>query len=612
MSAKENILQKQSSDTTYINLKDYGLEKTRKRDCTEIIIKALKDINNDVPTVIKFSRGEYYFYPEESYKRNYYESNTKNDNPRNCAILFENRKNLIIDGEGSTLIFHEQMQPFTFDNCQNIILRNINIDWEQPLTAQGKVVKVNDEFIELTVDLKESPYQVGEDGILNFTIDRNEKEPWKSTLEFNAEDRYIVPQTGDLGCLGKGWENYVAENIIPGVIRLYYPFLRKPAVGNYLVLRHAERIHSGIFIQNSKNILLQNVNLYYSAGLGVLAQYSENLTFDGYRDIPNKTKNRYFGGGDGGVQISNCKGEVLVNNCEFAGLMDAPVNIYGNTVQVIGKISDNQLKCQFMNPQNEGLNWGHSDDTISFIENTTMKINGTGIIESFKLIDKKTFSIVFKDKIPANLENNDFLENLTWIPNVLISNSQFKSSRASGIQISAPGKTVIKNNVFESSGSAILITGNTGSGFESVVEPNILIENNEFTDLCNSSPYQYCEGIISINPQFADISEKTPQFYNNIQIKNNRFSPFDYPVLFARLVDGLTFENNTITRSTQFEPYRQGKYTFTFEDCKKVSINNNTLSEDVLGKNVLLKLTPVNELNCLQPEITIKSFKTIE
>ena len=573
-SAKENILQKQSSDTTYINLKDYGLEKTRKRDCTEIIIKALKDINNDVPTVIKFSRGEYYFYPEESYKRNYYESNTKNDNPRNCAILFENRKNLIIDGDGSTLIFHEQMQPFTFDNCQNIILRNINIDWEQPLTAQGKVVKVNDEFIELTVDLKESPYQVGEDGILNFTIDRNEKEPWKSTLEFNAEDRYIVPQTGDLGCLGKGWENYVAENIIPGVIRLYYPFLRKPAVGNYLVLRHAERIHSGIFIQNSKNILLQNVNLYYSAGLGVLAQYSENLTFDGYRDIPNKTKNRYFGGGDGGVQISNCKGEVLVNNCEFAGLMDAPVNIYGNTVQVIGKISDNQLKCQFMNPQSEGLNWGHSDDTISFIENTTMKINGTGIIESFKLIDKKTFSIVFKDKMPANLENNDFLENLTWIPNVLISNSQFKSSRASGIQISAPGKTVIKNNVFESSGSAILITGNTGSGFESVVEPNILIENNEFTDLCNSSPYQYCEGIISINPQFADISEKTPQFYNNIQIKNNRFSPFDYPVLFARLVDGLTFENNTITRSTQFEPYRQGKYTFTFEDCKKVSINN--------------------------------------
>ena len=113
-----------------------------------------------------------------------------------------------------------------------------------------------------------------------------------------------------------------------------------------LVMRHAERIHSGIFIQESKNITIENVNLYHATGLGALAQYSEDLTFDGYRAIPNPVKNRYFGGGDDGLQVSNCKGKITVKNCEFAGLMDDPINVHGTSVQVIQKVSDKQLKCK--------------------------------------------------------------------------------------------------------------------------------------------------------------------------------------------------------------------------------------------------------------------------
>ncbi len=539
-SAQIEVFEKQQPDTTVIYLKDYGLEKTRKRDCTDIINKALKEIDNDIPTVIKFSRGEYHFFPGESTKRSYSETNSPNTNLVSCALLFENRKNIIIDGNGSTLIFHEQMQPFTFDSCQNIILKNISIDWEQPLTAQGKVVKVNDNFIELAVDLKESPYQVGEDGILYFTINRNEKEPWRSTMEFDRENGYIVPQTGDLGCLGNGWENYVAENIIPGVIRLNYAFLRKPAIGNYLVLRHNQHIQSGIFIQNSQNISIQNVNLYYTAGPGVQAQFSKNLTFDGVKAIPNKAKNRYFGGDGSGLQISNCKGEIKVTNCEFAGLMNSPINIQ------------------------------------------------------------------------STIKNNDTTENPEPKPDVSITNSQFKSSRSSGILISTPGKVVIKNNEFESSGSAILITGVVNNGVESGAVTDVLIDDNEFSDLCNTSIYANCEGIISVYPEIPELNEKTPQYHRNIRIINNRFNPFDYPILYARSVDGLTFENNTITRSTQFEPFHAKKYAFTFEGCKHISIKNNAFSEDVLGKNILLKEMPANELNCSQPELTIKLVKVEE
>ncbi len=588
--------QPQKTDTVIIYLKDFGLHKTRERDCTEIIHNALKTADDTKPTVIVFNRGIWHFYPEQSIKRPYFESNTTDVNPRNCALLFENRKNLVIEGNGSTLIFHEQMQPFTFDNCQNIILRNISIDWNQPLIAQAQVLAVNEKSIRVNIDVKQFPFRI-EEGKLFFGTTIDNLQPWKSTMEFDRDGRFVVPQTGDNGCLGKDWQKYLAENILPGIVEINFPFERKPALGNYLVMRFAERIHSGIFIQNSKNIIIQNVNLYHATGLGALAQFSENITFDGYRAIPNKTKNRYFGGGDDGIQISNCRGLVTIKNCEFAGLMDDPVNVHGTSVKVL-EVSGKQLKCKFMHGQSIGLNWGHADDNIGFIENNSMQTLGTGEVASFKVLDNETFMLTLKSPVPAGFEAGDALENLTWIPDLKVTDNHFGSCRARGLLVSTPGKVVIENNVFESSGSAILICGDANYWYESGAVTDVLIQNNIFTELCNTSAYQFCEGIISVYPEIPEMNEKSGQFHRNIWITGNEFHPFDYPVLFAKSVNGISFSNNKLIKSSRFEPHHKRKYTFTFESCKNIGIENNTFDGGILGKNILLKHTPSSELKC--------------
>ncbi|MCY1720216.1 right-handed parallel beta-helix repeat-containing protein [Prolixibacteraceae bacterium Z1-6] len=583
------------SDTTYIFLKDYGLQKTKKQNCVKYINKALEDLKGDKPTVLVFTRGIYHFYPDDCQTREYYESNTTDINPKVCAFLFEEKKNLVIDGRGSTLIFHGQMQPFTFDNCSNITLKNINIDWENPLIAQGEVLKVTDDFIDLGINHKEFPHLLDNNKLV-FDVYNSKPNSWRGTMEFDRKGRYVVPQTGDWGCLGRGWENYVAETTMPGVVRLHYKFTRKPKPGNYLVLRHAERTHSGIFILKSKKITIQNLNLYHATGLGVLAQFSEDLTFNGYRAIPNRAKNHYFGGGDDGLQVSNCRGQITVTNCEFEGLMDDPINVHGTSVQVQEILSKKEVKCKFMHHQSIGLNWGHKDDKISFIENERMNSLGTGNVISFKPIDKEYFTLTFSENIPNNLETGDALENLTWSPYFTVNNTHFKSCRARGLLISTPGKVVVENNIFESSGSAILIAGDANGWFESGAVADILIKNNTFTELCNTSSYQFCEAIISIFPIIPTLDEKTPAFHKNIRIEGNQFNPFDYPVLFARSVDGIEFTNNTVTRSHTFEPYHNKQFTFTFENCKNTSIRGNQFSEDLLGKNILLKKTKITDL----------------
>jgi hypothetical protein len=416
-------------------------------------------------------------------------------------------------------------------------------------------------------------------------------------MEFNSEGRYVEIQTGDEGCLGAGWKEYRAEATMPGVIRLHHNFQRKPKPGNFLVMRHAQRAHSGIFIYHSKRITIENINMFHATGLGILAQFSEDLLFKKYRAIPNTTKNHYFGGGDDGLQISNCRGEINVNNCEFGGLMDDPINVHGTSVQVVDILSEKQVKCKFMHHQSVGLIWGHKGDKISFIENEGMFSLGQTKIEAFTVIDKEYFTLNFTDEIPENLEIGDALENLSWSPDFTVTNSHFRNGRARGLLVSTPGKVRIENNIFESSGSAILIAGDANFWFESGAVTDVLIKNNTFTELCNTSSYQFCEGIISIYPIIPKLDTNTPAFHRNIRIEGNRFSPFDYPLLFARSVDGLSFLNNIVTRSYTFEPYHDRQYTFTFENCLGVEIRQNQMPEDLLGKSILLKKTSLDEFN---------------
>ncbi|MDX1285953.1 MAG: right-handed parallel beta-helix repeat-containing protein, partial [Draconibacterium sp.] len=485
------------TDTTYIFLKDYGLYRTKKKNAIKFVNKAIDELKGDNHKVLVFTPGTYHFYPEGCKTKEYFESNTTDINPKVCAFLFEGVKNLTIDGRGSKLIFHEQMQPFTFDNCTNITLKNINIDWDEPLIAQGEVLRTTDHYIDLAINLKEFPHRINEDK-LYFKVNRNKYNQWQRTMEFDREGYFVVPQTGDRGCLGRGWQDYTAETTMPGVVRLKHDFLRKPKVGNFLILRHAERAHSGVFIFESKNITVKNLNLYHATGLGILAQFSENVTFDEYRAIPNKAKKHYFGGGDDGIQVSNCKGLITVESCEFAGLMDDPINVHGTSVQVQEIVSENELKCKFMHHQSVGLNWGHQGDKISFIENEKMNSIGLGEIISFNPVDKEVFHITLKDPIPESFEVGDALENLTWSPDLLVKDSHFKNCRARGLLISTPGEVRIENNIFESSGSAILIAGDANGWFESGAVTDVLIKGNTFTDLCNTSSYQFCEGIISV------------------------------------------------------------------------------------------------------------------
>jgi hypothetical protein len=574
-----------------ISISQFGYVANSHINAVPFVKKALDACRTKKNVVLIFPKGRYDFWPQYCEEKMYYESNSDVIPLRRCPILIEGMKNVTIDAMGSDFIYHDKMQPITIDSSKNIIIKNVNIDWDVPIMGQGQIVAVNTNYIDVAIS-DETPYEINNGKI--FFIGEGWKDEMWDAMEFDKDTKRIAQNCGD-GCLKDSFYTYKANEISKGLVRINYLVGRKPGVGNYLAMRHSERGHAGTFIVNSKNVTLQNVNMYQNAGLGILSQFSENLTFNNVQCVPNPTKNRVFAGHDDGLHFSNCKGQITVDHCTFLGLMDDPINVHGTSVQIIEKINDRTLLCKFMHYQSLGFVWARKGETIGFIENEAMNSFGTGMVESFKARNETEFEITFAATLPKEMAVGDALENLTWAPDVSIKNNVFGSCRARGVLVTTPGKVVIENNVFESSGSAILISGDANGWFESGAVKDVLIKNNTFNDPCLTSIFQFCEAIISIYPEIPKLNNNKP-FHRNIRIENNIFNPYDYPVLYAKSVEGLTFNDNIIKRSTNFTPMHARKFMITLEACKKVTVLRNILVGDVLGKNIKLVSTTVADV----------------
>lgn len=423
-----------------INIISLGYIPNSHSNAVPFVKKALEACRSKINAVLIFPKGRYDFWPEYCDKKLYYESNSDFIPLRTCPILLQGLKNVVVNAMGADFIYHGKMQPITIDSSENITIKNVNIDWDVPVMGQGQIIAVADNYIDVTIS-NESPYTI-EKGKIFFTGEGWKDEMWDA-MEFDKNTKRIVQDCGD-GCLKDSFYSYTANEISKGVVRINYKVGRKPGVGNYLALRHGARDHAGTFIVNSKNIVLESVNMYQNAGLGILSQYSENLTFTNVHCVPNSSKGRVFAGHDDGLHFSNCKGQITVDRCRFAGLMDDPINVHGTSVQIIEKISDRKLRCKFMHHQSTGTVWARPLEKIGFIENEAMNTIGFGIVERFTAISPTEFDLTFKNLLPENISAGDALENLTWTPNVLIKNNFFGSCRARGVLVTTPGESNYK------------------------------------------------------------------------------------------------------------------------------------------------------------------------
>lgn len=556
-----------------IILKDHGI--LPGTECTLELAELFRKYPTDTEFV--FEAGDYYFLPK--ILRDLRLSNTDVLPTRKLGIILENMTNVrllgkVENGKKTRLLYGGQMQAVTMLFCENVEMKNFIIDWEKPLVSEGIVTGFTDTTMDLFIDSKVYPHRVENNNIV-FDIGAGEWSPFNcGQIQYDGETRTIRRNSGDdfgigrlLECLGNDVYRFEADH-------------QDTNLGNIIVLRHNARQHAGIFTEKCKNITIEDVTVHSCGGLGCLAQFCEELTYRRVHFLPNIEAGRKVANGrDDGMHITCCKGTVTITECSFVGLMDDPINVHSCCVTGVEWLNARTIRCRYMHRQACAFKyWADEGDEITFIERGKMNQFAYATAASYKLEDNEHFILTFKENIDESIRalepSSVSLDNLTHTAAFMCTNNRFGSCRARGVLVSTPKPVRILDNLFQSSGSAILVAGDSNGWFESGECHDVEIAGNTFTDTCLSSMYQFCEGMISICPVIPTPDVKVP-YHKNIRIHHNVFDTPDTPVLYGFSTDGLTFRDNRIYRSTCSEKWHPGRHLIKLSHSRNVDIADN-------------------------------------
>lgn len=572
-----------STHTDY-NLADYGLIPDNGENASPLMSKALNAIREKSPKgkriFITLPPGRYDFYPEGSAVREYYISNHDQTNPKCVGIPLENMEHITFDGQGAELIFHGRMLPISLLHAENCTLKNFHIDFENPHISQVKILE-NDTVAGsivyevapwVTYEIKDSTFFARGEG-------------WEhvpgSGIAFEGATKRLVYRTSDIRV---GTKN-VAE-IAPRTIQCFQWNDPRLIPGTVVAMRGNPRPTPGIFISNSTNTVLENIQVHYAEGMGVLAQVSENITLDKLSVcLRGDNDPRYFTTQADATHFSGCKGIITSKNGLYEGMMDDAINVHGTYLKVTERIDDKTLIGRYMHNQSFGFEWGRPGDAVQFIQSNTMEITGEpNKIASIEATDKpgyhgaKEFRISFEHPLESAInETAAFgIENLEWTPEVVFADNTIRNNRARGTLFSTPKPTIVENNLFDhTSGTAILLCGDCNGWYETGACHNVIIRNNTFVNSLTNM-FQFTNAIISIYPEIPELEKQQKYFHSNILIENNVFETFDNPILYAKSVDGLVFRNNTIKRNSDYSAFHWNTEPFLFEKVTNDMVENNT------------------------------------
>ena len=577
------ILFASCSTGTVYNLADYGLPPDNGGNASPLFGKAIEAIRNahngDKQITIKLSPGRYDFYPEGSAIREYYISNHNQTNPKYVGLLFENMKNIIFDGQGAELIFHGRMLPVSLLHAENCTLKNFHIDFENPHISQVKILE-NDTVAE-TIVYEVAPWVAYE---IRDSVFYAQGEGWEhmpgSGIAFEEKTKRLVYRTSDIRV---GTKN-VAE-IAARTIKCFQWKDPRLIPGTIVAMRGNPRPTPGIFISNSTNTLLENIQIHYAEGMGVLAQVSENITLDKLSVcLRGDNDPRYFTTQADATHFSGCKGKIISKNGLYEGMMDDAINVHGTYLKAIKRIDDNTLLGQYMHGQSYGFEWGRPGDEVQFIQSGTMELTGErNKIKTIEATDKpdyhgaKEFRISFERPLePAINETGFGIENLEWTPEVVFADNTIRNNRARGSLFSTPKTTIVENNIFDhTSGTAILLCGDCNGWYETGACHDVTIRNNTFINSLTNM-FQFTNAIISIYPEIPELDKQQKYFHSNILIENNVFDTFDNPIVYAKSVDGLIFRNNIIRKNSGYQAFHWNIKPFFFEKVINDIVENNT------------------------------------
>lgn len=566
------------------NVSDYGLRPDSKKNASPVVQKVIARIQAECKdgeaVILRFEEGRYNFHEKGCAEREYYISNHDQTNPKKVGLALEDMKNLTVDGHGAELIFHGRMLPVSLLRSENCTLKNLHIDFENPHISQVRVIENDPQKGIVFEPAQWVKYRITKDGFFEtfgdgWTMRHN------YGIAFEGDTKHLVYNTSDVYCPIKGVKEIAPRRILAPEWKD-----QRLVPGTVMALRGWYRPTPGIFLSHDVNTTIENVQVHYAEGMGLLAQLCENITLDKFGVcLRGENDPRYFTTQADATHFSGCKGKIVSRNGLYEGMMDDAINVHGTYLKVVKRVDDRTLVGRYMHNQAWGFEWGCIGDEVQFVRSNTMELIGeTNRIASIRPYDKeqiagaREFLITFAEPVDAAInEKSGFgIENLTWTPEVLFAGNVIRNNRARGTLFSTPKATVVEDNLFDhTSGAAVLLCGDCNGWYETGACRNVIIRKNRFVNALTNL-FQFTNAVISIYPEIPNLKGQQKYFHGGkdggIVIEDNVFETFDAPILYAKSVDGLVYRRNVIKVNHDYKAFHPNQRRFWLERVTNVSI----------------------------------------
>jgi hypothetical protein len=506
------------------------------------------------PVEIHFAPGRYDFHPKHAHREAYQISNT-NDAPdatKAVAIRIADSAHVRLSGPGAVVVQRGKAIHVCVDASRAITVEGMAFDYQRPTVSEFTVTAADAESVEITIH-PDSAYTLA-DGKITW-----QGEGWSETTGLAQE---LDPASGRVRRMRDPLVGLVFEEAAP--FRLRARGAHKLAAGRIYQIRNPFRDCVGAFTRDSAEVTWCDVHFRFIHGMGMVSQFSENLTFERVRIAPDPASGRTTAAWADCIQASGCRGKIVVRDCVFDGAHDDAINIHGTHLRVVETDREaRRARVRFMHKQTFGFMAFRAADAVEFVHSDTLATYGANEVTHAEMAGPHEMWLTLQKPLPDEFRENDVLENVTWTPAVEIRGCTVSRIPTRGFLLTTRQPVLVEDNDFHATQMPATLIENDAMGwFESGCVRDLRIARNRF---------HHCgEPVIHINPRN---SAPNAAVHRDIRIEDNTFHLRGRMAIGAKSTTGLVILGNTIHPSEPVE----GDGWWKAEDCADVVVRGNVV-----------------------------------
>ncbi len=411
------------------------------------------------------------------------------------GLDFNGLKNVTVKAEGATIMCHGWMEPVSLEDCENITIEGLSIDYKTIPHSEGKVVQVEKRFMD---------------------IELNDNRWLNDKMLITRIMFWDVPKNRLLG--NSRYHPFKTKKLDENTIRIYTKTKPK-MLGTIALMNHTFHFRPAILINEAKNTTLKNVTIHSQPGMGIVGHRSHNVLMNGLKIIPAEGK--YQSTNTDATHFTSCTGTIRFDSCEFRGQGDDATNVHGYYHSITKDFGDNRYEMRLNREHCTHacvLDFPDVGNTIEVVKRSTLEV-----VNSLTVLKVDTFpkqwksDVTLSGSIPGNIKDY-YLIDVTRMPSLEFVNCKVGSHLARAVLVKTRNVLIENNTFYGGTGTAIHI-GAEGDWHEGAGSHNVTIRKNKITGCGRGDGTNDGACGIAINVKAAN--NTIPGIHKNILIEQN-------------------------------------------------------------------------------------------